>query len=67
MADPVRHKDAEIFLARADQARAEADEATLTNVRDRCLRAEEVWRDMAARVLRTDAMRETALKAKQAG
>ena len=64
MADPVRQKDIETFLARADQARADANETTLENVRERCLRSEEAWRDMAERVLRTEKMRETALKAK---
>lgn len=66
MADPVRSKDLDAYLARAEQARAEADEATLENVRDRCLRAEAAWRDMAARAERTERMRETALQAKQA-
>lgn len=37
------------FRALAAQARNEADAATLTNVRDRCLRAEAAFLNMAAR------------------
>jgi len=65
MPEPVRQKDRETFLARADQARAEADAATLENVRERCLRSETAWREMAARVERTDAMRASKLTEKQ--
>ena len=45
------------YLARAADARAEADAATLANVREQCLRCEAVWNDMAARVAETEAMR----------
>ena len=65
MPEPVRQKDHETFLARAEQARAEADAATLENVRERCLRSELAWREMAARVERTDAMRASKLAEKQ--
>ena len=54
---PVRHTDRETFLARADQAREDAEAATLENVRDRCLRAEAAWRTMAARAERSEQMR----------
>ena len=47
----------EFYRARAEQCRVEADAATLDNVRDRCLRAEEAWIRMAERVERTEAMR----------
>ena len=47
----------EIYLARAAEARAEAATASLTNVRDRALRAEAAWLSMAARAERTDRMR----------
>jgi len=55
------------YLARAAEARRDADQATLDNVRDRCLRSEAAWRDMAARAARTDRMRteSEALKAAQ--
>ncbi len=66
MPEPVRHKDHETFLARAEQARADADAATLENVRERCLRSESAWREMAARVERTDQMRATRLAEKVA-
>ena len=66
MPEPVRQKDRETFLARADQARADADAATLENVRERCLRSEIAWREMAARVERTEAMRASKLAEKQA-
>ena len=47
----------EIYLARAAEAKNDADEATLANVRDRALRSEAAWADMAARAGRTDKMR----------
>lgn len=49
--------DRETYLARAAQARADADSATLDNVRDRCLRSEKSWRSMAERQLRAESMR----------
>lgn len=64
MAEPVRQKDRETYLARAEQARAEADAATLENVRDRCLRSETAWLEMAARVERTDQLRASKLAEK---
>jgi hypothetical protein len=45
------------YRSRAAQCRAEADAATLDNVRERCLRAEAAWVAMAERGERTDAMR----------
>jgi hypothetical protein len=53
--------DHETYLARAEAARIDADAATLDNVRDRCLRAEAAWREMAARAERTLKMRATLL------
>ena len=57
--------DRETYLARAAQARAEAEAATLDNVRDRSLRAEEAWNQMAARAERTEQMRRTLLAEKE--
>jgi hypothetical protein len=37
------------YRALAAQAHADADAATLANVRDRCLRAENAWLEMARR------------------
>lgn len=47
----------DFYLARAADARADAETATLANVRDRCLRAEAAWSQMAARAERGDRMR----------
>ena len=47
----------EFYLARAAEARADAEAATLDNVRDRCLRAAAAWDAMAARAHRGDTMR----------
>ena len=45
------------FRAQAAKCRADADSATLDNVRDRNLRAEAAWLDMAERHERTTASR----------
>ena len=37
----------EFCTARADEAAADAEEATLDNVRDRALRSEKTWRGLA--------------------
>ena len=66
MAVPVRQRDRELFLARAEEARAEAEAATLDNVRERCLRSEAAWRHMADRAERTEQMRADHLAAKAA-
>lgn len=47
----------EYYLARAADARAEADATPLANVREQYLRCEVVWNGMAARVAETEAMR----------
>ncbi|QNP46987.1 hypothetical protein H9L14_09325 [Sphingomonas sediminicola] len=59
-------KDRDVYRLRAEQARAEADEATLENVRDRCLRAEAAWMEMATRADRTEKMRADLAAAKAA-
>jgi hypothetical protein len=56
----------EFYLARAAEARADADTATLDNVRDRCLRSEAAWMSMAARAERGDRMREKLIGEKAA-
>jgi hypothetical protein len=50
----------DFYLARAAESRADADAATLDNVRDRCLRAAAAWDDMAARAARSDRLRAEA-------
>jgi len=44
----------DFYVARADEARAAADSATLANVRERSLRAAAAWDAMAARAHRSD-------------
>ena len=69
MVEPVsvrQLKDRDVYRIRAEQARAEADVATLENVRDRCLRAEAAWMEMAARADRTEKMRSDLAAAKAA-
>jgi hypothetical protein len=48
----------DFYRARAEEARADADKASLDNVRDRCLRAAVAWESMADRADRTGRMRE---------
>lgn len=56
----------DFYLARAAEARRDALSATLANVRERCLRAEAAWSEMAARADRGDKMR-AKLDAEKAG
>lgn len=58
--------DKETYLQRAAEARTQADEATLDNVRDRCLRSEAAWIAMADRAERNEKMRETLAAQKAA-
>ena len=57
----------EFYLERAAEARATAGNAVLDNVRDRWLRSEATWTEMAARSLRTEKMRDQLMadKAKE--
>jgi hypothetical protein len=56
----------EFYLARAAEARADADNAGLDNVRDRCLRAAAAWDAMAARAHRGDTFRAKLAAEKEA-
>ena len=58
--------DKETYLQRAAEARTQADEATLDNVRERCLRSEAAWIAMADRAERNEKMRETLAAQKAA-
>lgn len=49
------HED--FYRARAAEARADADNASLDNVRDRCIRSATAWEQMADRARRTDRLR----------
>lgn len=59
-------KDCDIYSQRAAEARAQADEAQLANVKERCLRAEAAWTEMAQRAMRTERMRASLEAAKAA-
>jgi hypothetical protein len=50
----IRSSSLEFFLARAAQARAEAEEATLDHVRERCLRSEAAWTAFADKAKRSE-------------
>ena len=54
----VRSTNLDFFLARAEQARAEADAATLDHVRERCRRSEAAWTALADRAERSERLRE---------
>ena len=50
----------EFLMERAEQAAQEAANAVLENVRERALRSEKAWRDMAEQVLEVQRNRERA-------
>jgi hypothetical protein len=56
----------DFYRARASEARADAEAATLANVKDRCLRAAAAWDAMAARAERSDTHRAQAEAARVA-
>ena len=47
----------EFYLARAAQAREEAEAATLDHVRERCRRSEAAWQQLADRAERSEKLR----------
>ena len=51
------HSNLDFYLARAEQARVEAEAATLDHVRDRCRRSEAAWQALADRAERSERMR----------
>jgi hypothetical protein len=51
----------DFYLARAAEARAEAQAATLVNVKNRPLRSEATWNEMARRVMDTERRRAARL------
>ena len=55
MTQPViRGSNLDFFLARVEQARAEAEAATLGHVRERCRRSEAAWTALAERAQRSE-------------
>jgi hypothetical protein len=64
----IRNSNLEFFLARAAQARAEGEAATLDHVRERCRRSEAAWQALADRAERSEQMRRAeAVRKAQAG
>jgi hypothetical protein len=61
----IRGTNLQFFLARAEQARVEADSATLDHVRERCRRSEAAWMALAERAERSEVLKvaEAARKA----
>ncbi|HEY0413991.1 MAG TPA: hypothetical protein VGD66_12715 [Allosphingosinicella sp.] len=57
----------DFYRARALEAHADAEAASLANVRDRCLRAAAAWEAMAARAERSDTNRARIEAEKAAG
>jgi hypothetical protein len=55
----------QFFVDQAEQARRDADAATLDNVRERCLRSAAAWAEMARRASRTERMRAESEAAKR--
>ncbi len=65
MAGPViRGTNLQFFLARAEQARAEAEAATLDHVRERCRRSEAAWQALADKAQHSERMREAEAQRK---
>jgi hypothetical protein len=62
----IRNGNLQFFLARAEQARAEADAATLDHVRERCLRSEAAWSALAAKARRSERLRSEEAERKAA-
>jgi len=62
----VRNTNLEFSLARADQARAEAEAATLDHVRERCRRSEAAWQALADRAERSEKLKEAEAERKAA-
>jgi len=52
------------YLARVEQARAEAEAATLDHVRERCRRSEAAWVALADRAIRSERLRAEEAKRK---
>jgi hypothetical protein len=54
----------DFLLARAAQARADAEAATLDHVRERCLRSEAAWAALARKAERSERLRAEEAKRK---
>ena len=58
------HSNLDFFLARAAQARDEAEAATLDNVRERCQRSEAAWQALADKAEKSERLRQEEAKRK---
>jgi hypothetical protein len=65
----IRGSNLQFFRARAAQAHADAEAATLDHVRERCRRSEAAWEALADKAERSERMRmeEAKRKAEQGG
>ena len=67
MAGPIiRSSNLQFFLARADEARVQAEEATLDHVRERCRRSEAAWTMLADKARRSEQLRSEEAERKAA-
>ena len=65
MAGPIiRSSNLQFFLARVEEARAQAEAATLDHVRERCRRSEAAWQALADKAERSERLREAEAKRK---
>jgi hypothetical protein len=64
VAEGIRSSNQQFFQARADQAHADAEEATLDHVRERCHRSEAAWQAMADRAERSEKLKAEEAKRK---
>jgi hypothetical protein len=62
----IRSSNLQFFLARAEQARVEAEQATLNHVRERCRRSEAAWEALAEKAERSEQHRADEAKRKEA-
>jgi hypothetical protein len=60
----IRSSNLQFFQARAEQARAEAEAATLDHVRERCRRSEAAWAALASKAERSERLREEEARRK---
>jgi hypothetical protein len=60
----IRSSNLRFFLARVEQAQAEAEAATLDHVRERCRRSEAAWQALAHKAERSERLREEEEKRK---
>ncbi len=62
----IRNTNLDFFLARAAQARGEAEAATLDHVRERCRRSEAAWTVLADKARRSEQLRSEEAERKAA-